>query len=150
MSDLKFKIDAQSESAATTRVKARNFEIIVDEPEALGGTDVAPNPVEYVLASFAGCLNVMGHLVAQEMGFELKNLKMEIEGNLNPAKLFGKSDAERAGYKNITIKLIPETEADDTILEKWMHAVESRCPVSDNLQNITPVTVELENYYMAS
>ncbi len=144
MSDLRFKINAQSASAAKTIVKARNFEIIVDEPEALGGTDVAPNPVEYVLAAFAGCLNVMGHLVAKEMGFELKNLKIDIEGNLNPAKLFGKSDEDRAGYKNIVIKLIPETEADESILEKWLHAVESRCPVSDNLQNITPVSVELE------
>ncbi len=144
MSDLRFKIDAQSASAAKTIVKARNFEIVVDEPEALGGTDVAPNPVEYVLAAFAGCLNVMGHLIAKEMGFELKNLKIEMEGNLNPAKLFGKSDEERAGYKNIVVKLIPETEADESILEKWLHEVESRCPVSDNLQNITPVSVELE------
>lgn len=144
MNDLKFKINAQSESAAKTIVKARNFEIVVDEPEALGGTDVAPNPVEYVLAAFAGCLNVMGHLVAKEMGFELKNLKIEMEGNLNPARLFGKSDEERAGYKNIVVKLIPETEADESILEKWLHEVELRCPVSDNLQNITPVSVELE------
>ena len=144
MNDLTFKINAQSESAAKTIVKARNFEIVVDEPEALGGTDVAPNPVEYVLAAFAGCLNVMGHLVAQEMGFELKKLKIDMEENLNPAKLFGKSDEERAGYKNIIIKMIPETDADNSILEKWLHEVESRCPVSDNLQNITPVRVELE------
>ena len=150
MSDLKFKINARSESAAKTIVKARNFEIVVDEPEALGGTDVAPNPVEYVLAAFAGCLNVMGHLVAQEMGIELKNLKIEMEGDLNPAKLFGKCDKERAGYKNIIVKLIPETEADDSSLEKWLHEVECRCPVSDNLQNITPVTVELEKFSMAS
>ena len=144
MNDLTFKINAQSESAAKTIVKARNFEIVVDEPEALGGTDVAPNPVEYVLAAFAGCLNVMGHLVAQEMGFELKKLKIDMEENLNPANLFGKSDEERAGYKNIIIKMIPETDADKSILEKWLHEVESRCPVSDNLQNITPVRVELE------
>jgi len=150
MSDLKFKINARSESAAKTIVKARNFEIVVDEPEALGGTDVAPNPVEYVLAAFAGCLNVMGHLVAQEMGIELKNLKIEMEGDLNPAKLFGKCDKERAGYKNIIVKLIPETEADDSTLEKWLHEVECRCPVSDNLQNITPVKVELEKFSMAS
>ncbi len=149
MNDLKFKINAQSESAAKTIVKARNFEIVVDEPEALGGTDLAPNPVEYVLAAFAGCLNVMGHLVAKEMGFELKNLKIEMEGNLNPGKLFGKSNEERAGYKNIVVKLIPETEADESILEKWLHEVESRCPVSDNLQNITPVSVELEKCMVA-
>ncbi len=143
MSDLKFKIIAESASAAKTIVKARNFEIIVDEPEGLGGTDSAPNPVEYVLAAFAGCLNVMGHLVASEMGFELRSLKIEMVGNLNPAKLFGKSDEERAGYKTIVVKMIPECDASEEILQIWLHAVESRCPVSDNLQNLTPVEVEL-------
>ncbi len=143
MSDLKFKIRAHSASAAKTIVKARNFEIIVDEPESLGGTDVAPNPVEYVLAAFAGCLNVMGHLVAGEMGFELRSLKIDLEGNLNPAKLFGKSEEERAGYKEIVVKLTADCDADDETLEKWLHGVESRCPVSDNLQNLTPVKVEV-------
>jgi len=146
MSDLTFKIDARSESAAKTIIKARNFEIVVDEPKALGGTDVAPNPVEYVLAAFAGCLNVVGHLVAGEMGFELKNLKIEMKGELNPAKLFGKCDKERSGYKNISIKMIPETDADDSVIEKWLHEVECRCPVSDNLQNPTPVAIELGKY----
>jgi uncharacterized OsmC-like protein len=85
----------------------------------------------------------MGHLVAQEMGFELKSLKIDIEGNLNPAKLFGKCNNERAGYKKIKIRMIPETGVEDAILKNWLHEVETRCPVSDNLQNITPVTVEV-------
>ncbi len=143
MSDLKFRIQARKASAAKTIVKARNFEIIVDEPEDLGGTNSAANPVEYVMAAFAGCLNVMGNLIASEMGFELKDLKIDISGNLNPAKLFGKSDKDRAGYKSIVVKMIPTCDADKETLEKWLHAVESRCPVSDNLQNITPVSVEL-------
>lgn len=149
MSDLTFKIQAQSASAAKTIVKARNFEIIVDEPQSLGGTDSAANPVEYVLAAFAGCLNVMGHLIASEMGISLKGLKIEISGHLNPARLFGKSDAERAGYKGIVVKMIPDTDADESLLQQWLHAVEERCPVSDNLQNITPVKVELEKLEMA-
>ncbi len=143
MSDLKFRIKAHSASAAKTIVKARNFEIIVDEPADLGGSDSAPNPVEYVLAAFAGCLNVMGHLIAGEMGFELRSLKIDIAGNLNPARLFGQSDEERAGYKTIVVRMTPDCDADDATLEKWLHSVEQRCPVSDNLQNITPVKVEL-------
>jgi uncharacterized OsmC-like protein len=143
MSDLKFRIKAESASNSKTIVKARNFEIIVDEPEDLGGSNAAPNPVEYILAAFAGCLNVMGHLIAGEMGFELRSLKIDIVGNLNPARLFGQSNEERAGYKNITVKLRPDCDADDDTLDKWMHAVEDRCPVSDNIQHLTPVKVEL-------
>lgn len=149
MSDLKFNITAQSASPARTIVKARNFEIIVDEPEDLGGSNTAPNPVEYVLAAFAGCLNVMGHLIAGEMGFELRSLKIDIAGDLNPAKLFGKSDEDRAGYKNIVVEIKPDCDADDATLEKWLHAVEQRCPVSDNIQNATPVKVTLAKCVMA-
>ncbi|HSH52729.1 MAG TPA: OsmC family protein [Bacteroidales bacterium] len=143
MSDLKFRIQAQKASATKTIVKARNFEIIVDEPEDLGGTNSAANPVEYVLAALAGCLNVMGNLIANEMGFELEDLRIDISGNLNPARLFGKSDEDRAGYKNIVVKMFPTCNADEATLEKWLHTVESRCPVSDNIQNITPVSIEL-------
>jgi len=141
MADLKFKINAHSETPARTKVKARNFEIIVDEPQELGGSNQAANPVEYVLAAFSGCLNVMGHLVAKEMNFELKGLEIEIEGSLNPDKLFGKNDKDRAGYKEIKVVLKPDTNADQTTLNKWMQQVEERCPVSDNIQNMTPVKV---------
>lgn len=141
MTDLKFRTRAQSLSATKTVVKARNFEITIDEPADLGGSDAAPNPVEYVLAAFSGCLNVMAHVVANEMDLELRGLKIEMCGVLNPAKLFGQSDAERAGYKNIEIKLIPDCDADEATLAKWLDNVTSRCPVSDNIKNITPVSV---------
>ncbi len=141
MSDLKFRINAESETPARTNVKARNFEIIVDEPQDLGGSNKAPNPVEYVLAALAGCLNVLGHLVAKEMDIDLRGLKIDIEGTLNPDKLFGKSDRERAGYKEITVTLKPDSDAGRETLEKWMHEVETRCPVSDNIQNMTSVKV---------
>ena len=36
--------------------KARQFELTVDEPEVLGGTDQGPNPVELVLAALASAM----------------------------------------------------------------------------------------------
>lgn len=143
MADLKFRISARRASPAKTIVKARNFEMIIDEPADLGGTDSGANPVEYVLAALAGCLNVMAHTIAGEMGFELRDLKIDISGDLNPARLFGKSMAERAGYKSIRVKLTPDCDADSKTLKKWLEAVEDRCPVSDNLANATPVSIEL-------
>ena len=144
MADLKFRIKAQRASDAKTIVKARNFEIIVDEPESLGGTDVAPNPVEYVLAALAGCLNVTGCLVAKEMGFEIKDLQIDICGDLNPARLFGQTETERAGYNKLEVKMIPVCDADEATLNEWLRRVESRCPVSDNLMNATPLKIALK------
>lgn len=144
MADMRFRVKAHSENPTKTVVKARNFEIIIDEPQELGGTDSGANPVEYVLAAFAGCLNVMAHVIAKEMNFELRGVEIDLSGDLNPARLFGMSFEERAGYKQIQVRIKPDCDADADTLAKWVEAIESRCPVSDNLQNPTPVKIDLK------
>jgi uncharacterized OsmC-like protein len=39
--------------------------------------------------------------------------------------------------------VIPDCDADAATLAAWLHAVEARCPVSDNVTNSTPVKVVL-------
>jgi len=144
MADLKFRVKAHSENPTKTIVKARGFEIIVDEPEDLGGTNAAANPVEYVLAAYAGCLNVMAHVCAQELEMDLKSMKIDIVGSLNPDRLFGKSFEERAGYKEIKVTLKPECDASEDIIKRWKSAILDRCPVGDNLKNTTELVVNVK------
>ena len=144
MTDLTFRAKAHSENPTKTIVKARTFEMIIDEPADLGGTNDGANPVEYILAALAGCLNVMCHLVAREMNFELRGVEIKLSGTLNPAKLFGQETPDRAGYKKIEVEINPDTDADKATLEKWIQTVERRCPVSDNIANATPVHISLK------
>jgi len=143
MPDLNFNATAKSESNTKTVVTADCFKMTIDEPAGLGGTNEGANPVQYLLAALAGCLNVMGHIVANEMGFTLRCLDIRLDGDLDPAKLFGKSNESRAGYSEIRVTIKPDTDADRSTLEKWLAAVEDRCPVSDNLKNPTPVIIKL-------
>lgn len=143
MPDAKFRVTAKSEAATRVTVKARNFTMTVDEPPALGGEDKGANPVEFVLGALAGCLNVMANLIAKEMNMKISNLEFVLEGPLNPDKLFGKATEDRAGYKEINVKVKVDTDADEETLKKWLEAIESRCPVSDNLANPTPVKISL-------
>lgn len=138
---LNFGVSAKSETATKTVVKARNFEIIIDEPQDLGGSDQGANPVEYILAALCGCLNVVGHLVAKEMNINLKGLSFEVNGDLDPAKFMGKETEGRAGYCGIHVTMKADTDADQSTLETWKSSVEQRCPVSDNISNITPVEI---------
>ena len=147
MSDLIFSVKGESNSPAQFIAKTRQFKLIIDEPEGLGGTDEGANPVEYILVGLAGCLNVVGHIVAKELGFTIDKLKIEVVGNINPDRLFGVSDNERAGFKKIDLKLIPETDAPVEILVKWLKIVQKRCPIKDNLMNITPIGISLEKQY---
>lgn len=143
MPNLNFSIKAKSENPTKTIVEARDFKLIVDEPQNVGGTDYGPNPVEYVLAALAGCLNVVGHLVAKDMGFEVNGIDIEIDGDLNPARFMGQDVETRAGYESIRVKLTPNTDADKDTLDKWVEAVEHRCPVSDNLSNATSLEISI-------
>lgn len=145
MADLKFRVKAHSENPTMTKVKARGFEMVIDEPEQLGGTDQGANPVEYQLAAFSGCINVMGHLIAKEMNMNLEGMEIDISGVLNPNRLFGTSMEERAGYKKINVKIKPNSTADTKTLDVWKQAISDRCPVSDNLENDTPIDIVVLN-----
>ena len=136
---LKFSVKAKSENSTKTVVEARGFKMTIDEPETLGGTNAGANPVEYLLAALSGCLNVMGHLVAREMGIKLNGLEIELEGDLNPDKFLGKSMEDRSGYKEIRVVIKPDMTTDKETLDKWLKTVENRCPVSDNISNSTPI-----------
>ena len=147
MSNLRFSVNGESNSTTQFVAQARHFKLVVDEPEELGGADEAANPVEYILAGLAGCINVVGHLVAKELGFVISKLNIDISGEINPDKLLGISNHERAGFQSIQINLNPETEADIVTLSQWLKIVEDRCPVKDNLRNETPVRLSVEKVY---
>lgn len=146
MADLNFSLTGQNENATKFVAKTRQFTLTIDEPEGLGGTDHAANPVEFLLAAYAGCLNVMGHIIAKELNFTLNGLRIELDGDLNPEKVFGLPGNDRAGYKEIRVNIIPDADADEATLSKWLEIVESRCPVNDNLINPTPVKISLKKH----
>ena len=144
MTDLNFSLSGQNENETKFVARTRQFTLTIDEPEGLGGTDHAANPVEFLLAAYAGCLNVMGHIVARELNIKLNALRIELDGDLNPAKVFGQPGNDRAGYKEIRVNIIPDADTDEVTLAKWLKIIESRCPVNDNLINPTPVKISLK------
>ncbi|OYQ38394.1 hypothetical protein CHU92_05265 [Flavobacterium cyanobacteriorum] len=106
-----------------------------------------PNPYEYILAGFAGCINSLGQMVAAEQGIALKALQVEISGELNTLRYAGKPTKERAGFNRIEIVLKPTTTASLGVLQRWLSEVQSRSPVYDNLANATPVELSLFKEY---
>ncbi len=144
MKDVTYAVEATAQSPTRTDVSAREFTLVVDEPQKLGGTNAGPNPLEYELASLAGCINVTGHLVAKEMGISLDDLTMSLSGTLNPARFMGRGREERAGFKTIDVSIRVKSSADTDALEQWRAAVEERCPVSDNLSAGTILQLQFE------
>lgn len=142
MQTIKFKAKGKSESKSKTVVTSRGFSIVIDEPKSVGGTNEAANPVEYVLAALAGCLNVVGHIVATEKGMDLKGIDIEIEGDLE-LQTYLDTDKESAVYKAIRVKMKPDSTASKEILDAWLIEVEGRCAVSRTLKAPVDVLINL-------
>lgn len=70
-------------------------------------------------------------------------VEIEISGEFDPAKFMGESTDERAGFQDITITIEADTDADDATLQQWAEQTEERCPVTDNVQNTTPMDLSV-------
>ena len=144
MADIPLEVTGISKSPARVDIKARQFELIVDEPPEHGGEDMGADPVSYFMAGLLGCINVIGHMVAKEMDLEIRGIELKACGTLDPAKAMGQDTQERAGLKGVKVSVKVDAEADEAILAEWLAKVESRCPVADNIRSATPLEVSLE------
>ena len=136
---------AKSETPSSLKIKSGKFKMIIDEPENMGGTDMGPSPVQVLLMSLAGCLNVTGHEVARQRGMKLNGMKIDIKGSMNPCNFMGCSFDERAGFQKIYVSIKADFEnASKEEIESWLIETEARCPVTDNIKEGTHVSVSLK------
>ena len=126
-------VTAEAADSTKTYIKTGNHNIIIDEPPAFGGEDSAPSPVAMLLASLAGCINAIGQWVAGEMGFKIKGLFINIDGEVDGGAFFTGSREKRAGFSSIDVSLKLEADITDKQRELWFKNVTERCPVTDNL-----------------
>ena len=116
--------------------------IASDEPGALGGTDCGPNPVEQILAAYGNCLAVGYAANATVAGIEIKDLSIELEGDLDLHTFLGLKEGN-AGYDNITVKVRIDTDASPEALQELHDKVSNTSPVGHTLGRVIPVKIEL-------
>jgi len=120
----------------------RDFSPIVsDEPDALGGTDSGPNPVEQILAAYGNCLAVGYAANATLAGIEIKDLSIELEGNLDLHTFLGLKEGN-AGYDNITVKVNIDSDASPEALSALHEKVSNTSPVGHSLGRAIPINFE--------
>ena len=138
---VKVKADSRLVDGFMSRVKARDFDIVVDQNKGMGGTDQGPRPSEYVLAALAACHEVTYRLYADALGIPLEEVSVSVTGHSDARGFFGMDNSVRAGFSHITGEIKVQTAASDLELERLREAVNQHCPVLDDLRN--PVSVEL-------
>ena len=144
--EVKVIVRGQSENPTRMNLTSGKFKMIIDEPENMGGTDAGPSPIQVLLMSLAGCLNVTGHEIARQRGFKLNGMKIKIEGVMNPCAFIGCSFEERAGFQKIQVTVDADMEGvSKEEMESWLEETERRCPVTDNVRADTNISVAISH-----
>ena len=138
-----FEAESRQVAGLKSEVKTRQFDLTVDEPEILGGSDQGPNPVELVLGALASCQEITYRLYADSLGIPLKGVSVKVTGDIDLRGFFAADEAVRPGFQGIKAEVTLDSTAEEADLERLKEIVDRHCPVLDILSNATPVSIEL-------
>ena len=138
-------VDATQLNGFSIEAQARDHKVFIDQPQASGGQNSGPNPLEYLFFSLAGCIITIGHIIAKQRRLPVRNIQVRVEGDVDTEVFMGKSTAQRAGFTGI--RVITTIDADMTQEEKeqFLEEIDARCPISDNIHHTTPIELVVED-----
>jgi putative redox protein len=132
-------VDAVQKEGFTIEAQSRQHISYVDQPLAGGGTDCGPTPLEYLFISLAGCIVTIGHIVAKQRRLPLRKIEVHVEGELDTDVFMGKRTDLRAGFSGIRVHVKIDADMTQEEKEAFLHDVDARCPISDNLLALTSI-----------
>lgn len=116
------------------RGSARGFDFESDEPASMaGGQNMGPRPLEYFLAGFAFCQQVVLAKHALATGVEVTDVAVEVEGDVDPRGVLGIGAVDPGfdgALRQITRIESPATEAE---IRDLVEQAESHCPAFASL-----------------
>ncbi|MDP5293616.1 OsmC family protein [Oceanimonas sp. CHS3-5] len=132
-----YRVTSEMTSGWQVRAEVGQHRMIIDQASA---GDTGPNPLDTFLFALAGCVSTIAKMTAREQGFELRGIRVDVSGELNPAGLAGKPSEDPVGFKHIDIQADIDADLDEAAKQAFLELVCARCPVHDNLLRATPVS----------
>lgn len=136
-----FKATAHLQEGVAVKVRARDFELTIDEPRSLGGTDTGMNPVEAVLGALGACQSIVARVYAGNFDVDLQDFWVEVEGDLDLDGFFKRSNV-RPGFSDIRYTFHIKTDAPRERVEEFVQFLEETCPVGDTIANTVNLKLE--------
>lgn len=127
-----FNATAHLQAGTLVKVQARGFEFTLDEPESLGGTDTAMNPVEALLGALGACQAIVARSYAPMFNVELDEFWVTLEGDLDPDGFMNKA-AVRCGFSDIRYTYHFKSSSSEQSISEFIDFIGTKCPVGDSL-----------------
>jgi putative redox protein len=134
-----FIVTGQLVGTTEVTVNARGHTLTVDEPPALGGTDLGANPVEHALIALASCQAITYRFWAAKLGIQLDSVEVVAAGDLDVRGFFGFDGGVRPGFTAVRLTVTPIGPEPVERYQQLADAVDAHCPVLDLFRNDTPI-----------
>jgi uncharacterized OsmC-like protein len=139
-----YQVDNHLVGATEVHVRAGSHRFVIDEPAALGGTDRAPNPIEYALASLGSCQAITYRFWAEKLGIAFDRLCIEVDGDIDFRGLLGLTDQVRPGFESVRVTVRIAGPASRQDYERLHVEVERHCPMLDVFRNHVSASTDLQ------
>lgn len=137
-------VDAIQIDGFKIETKSRQHIALVDQPIVGGGTDSGPTPLEYLYISLASCIVTIGHIIAKQRHLPVRKIEVHVEGEVDTDVFMGKNQEARAGFSGIRVHTKIDADMSQEEKQAFIHDVDARCPISDNIHNLTPIEFVVE------
>ena len=139
----KVQVEIKQGAGFRTECKVGKHTVIIDQPTPAGGTDAGPTPLDVQLIALGGCVAAIGRIIANQRKLAVRGIEVTVEGDIDTDGLLGKPTQQRIGFNAITARVKIDADMSPAEKEQFLHDIDARCPISENLQNATPVSMIL-------
>ena len=97
-----------------TDIFAGRYHLVADEPKSVGGTDLGPNPYDYLLASLGSCTTMILKMYANRKGWNLNSANVILDHKKVHAKDCEEveTDTGKIDYIDKEVELIGDLDND--------------------------------------
>ena len=126
---VKMKLSATCPSHARADIVVGDHEIITDEPEARGGSNLGAAPVQTFMASLIGCTNVITNKCAHDLGIEINSMQIEMEAEIDRRGMM-LTEPVAIPFPAINLDIDVETNATDAQWDQVIDYLHKYCPIA--------------------
>jgi uncharacterized OsmC-like protein len=145
-----FKAQTVWNNATSVTLKAANNEILVNcgcENPFVCGRDPnrAFNPLEVALGSLGTCMTVAYAAFAAVMGITVRDLRVEIEGDLDVGPLYHVEDRSPFGFSQLRMNVYIDSNATGEQLKELDELAQRKSPVMDLVTRPKPIETRIHS-----
>lgn len=123
---------------------AKPFELIIDAPPGLDGTNQGPSPLLVILSSIGACIIAVTRFWAILMDIKIEEMKVFSRGHINLGAIFGIDDSKLAGYDKLEPVIRIKADASEEKINELFDKVFSHCPIITNFGGASKITPKVQ------